>query len=84
MIMPLAAVYSYVDHHNTFIFTFMLLRFIIEMNIMLNVKRIQHHLWWGYSLFLSYFVGEWVTEGFIGVLIVLEGLIFMHYSEVSK
>ena len=36
-------------------------------------------------LFLSYFVlGEWATEGFIGILIVLIGLFSLHYSEVSK
>jgi len=32
-----------------FIFTFMLLRFIIGMNTMLNVKKIPYHLWCSYS-----------------------------------
>lgn len=36
-------------------------------------------------LFLSYFVlGEWVTEGFAGAIIVLVGLFVIHYAEVSK
>ncbi len=36
-------------------------------------------------LFLSYFVlGEWVTEGFIGVIIVLVGLFTIHYAEITK
>ena len=33
-------------------------------------------------LFFSYFIlGEWVTEGFIGVIIVLAGLFTIHYAE---
>jgi len=36
-------------------------------------------------LFLSYFIlGEWVPEGFIGTIIVLLGLVLIHYAEVSK
>ena len=36
-------------------------------------------------LFLSYFVlGEWVPEGFIGVILVLIGLITIHYTETEK
>lgn len=36
-------------------------------------------------LFLSYFVlGEYVPQGFIGVIIALVGLFAIHYAEVSK
>jgi len=36
-------------------------------------------------LFLSYFVlGEWVSQGFVGVIIVLAGLISIHFAEILK